>query len=208
MKKILVPTSTSVQWYHRSVSLSNILGSDAVKQLYQYETTIQNQFEKICSIVTTEIQNNNEEKQEEFLKNLTTFSAQIYQSFSKIISLSTPGSSNQIVHQMALPLNELIMTASTTGSEDAGLIGVLRDGQSHSLTKSIVHHLILHIREKLFSLRALGFQTVYIINSINQEANQKLSHASTLQLLAITKRYIINSFFNNKIYLFIKFLFL
>lgn len=189
MQKFLAPLSTSVQWYHRSVSLSNVLGSDSVQQLKQYKDTIENQIEKLSSMVTQEIQIQNDQKQDEFLKNLSSFSVQMYQSFSKIISLSTPGASNQIVHQMALPVNELIMSANTSGNEDSALIGVLRDSHSNSLTKSVVHHLVLHIREKLFSLRALGFQTVYIIRSIDQESNQKLSHASTLQLLAITRRY-------------------
>ena len=193
LQQMLKPQKSDVQWMHRVVSLSNLLDSETIQSLKAYQNTVEERIDGMCDLVSKNLQSSEtseiEDSESNFSRDLSKKALSIFQMFNKIIILST-SAANDIVHDMAKPVKELIMSSSTKGKQDEKLIAVLRETNSYQITHMVGRHLKLQIREKLVSLKALGFQTAHIIQSVELEVQQKISHASTLQLLAIARRYV------------------
>lgn len=174
--------------------MSNVLDGNSVKELHGFQEHIPQRVHFMCDLVSQHLQSclwDGEKPSvatDDIGRNLSKVAVELYQLFNKLVSVSSPGSSNEIVHQMALPVTEAIVSAGTQGQEDNTLLEVLRESNSFSTIQEVSQHLLLHIREKLLSLRALGFQTVCIVRSVQDQSEQRISHASTLQLIAIARR--------------------
>merc|ERR1712137_873873 len=123
---------------------------------------------------------------EEFRFKLSNITRNIFKGFQRVLSLICPSSNdNNILGQMILPVQDALMQAPVEGSEDERLIDILLKLNEGSLSHMITSNLLVNIREKLKSIVVLGCQTSFIIQTIDE---QRISHASSLQMLGVTKR--------------------
>ena len=160
--------------------------------LVGYKNNISTHIQKMCDLTSDHflaVEQNSLLSEDLIIQSeLSQQAMHLYQIFGDIVSLSSPGQSNSIVHQMAFPVKETLLVAATRGREDSALLDTLRESNNISLIQSTSRHMKYHIREQLLSLQALGFQSVCIINSIHEDDGFIISHPSTLQLIAIASR--------------------